>query len=73
MVITPEMPIPPSGLPLPRGPHSPQVYHEAFPVNLVPEMVTRPWIPTSLAELALIRKAAKDSTPDSYFEKVLKQ
>ena len=44
--IAPAMPIPHAGLPLPWEPHSPQVYHEAFPVNLCPDVVTRPRIPT---------------------------
>lgn len=36
--------------------------------------LNRPWIPTPLAELALIRKAANNSGPDSlYSEQVLKQ
>jgi hypothetical protein len=40
--IAPAMPIPHAGLPLPWEPHSPQVYHEVFPVNLGPVAVTRP-------------------------------
>lgn len=73
-VVDPVVPVPHAGLPLPHLPHPPQVYHEAFLVNLGPDVATRPWIPTPLADLALIRKAAKDFVPDSPdFEKVLKQ
>lgn len=71
--VTPVMPVPHTGLPVPRGPHSPQVYCEAFPINLGRDAATRPWIPTPLADLVQIRKAA-DSGPDSpYFEQVSKQ
>lgn len=68
------MPGPEAGLALPLGPHSPPVYCEAFPVSLGPDVVTRPWIPTPLAYLALFRKAANYSGPVSpYFQQVLKQ
>lgn len=59
------MPVSHAGLPLPQGPHSPQVYQEAFPVNLGSDVAASPWIPTPLADLALIIKAASDSAPDS--------
>lgn len=74
-VVTPElvasaMPDPHAGLPLPWGHHSPQ----ASLVSLDPDAGTRPWIPTPLADLALIRKAVIDSGPDSlYFDQVPKQ
>ena len=68
------MPTPCARLPLPLGPHSPQVYHEAFPVNLSPDAVTRPCMPTPQADVALIRQAANNSDLKSpYFEQVLKQ
>lgn len=56
------------------GPQSSQVHCESFPVNLDPNAVTRPWIPTPRADLALIRKTANDSGSESpYFEQELKQ
>lgn len=69
-----EVPVPPAGLPFLRGPHLPQVYLEAFPVNLVPDAGTRAWISTLLSDLALTRKAANNSGPASpYFKQLLKQ
>lgn len=56
------------------GSNSLHIHREAFPVNLSPDAVTRPCIPTPQADLALIRKAANNSDLKSpYFEQVLKQ
>ena len=60
-VIAPAMPVSSASLPVLWGPYSPQVYREASPVKLGPDVESRPWIPTPLEELALIRKVANES------------
>lgn len=46
----------------------------SFPVNVGPSAAAQSWVPTPFADLALIRNAANEYTPDSpYFEQVLRQ
>lgn len=47
---------------------------EAFKVNMGPNADAQPWIPTPIADLSLIWKAANESGPDSsYFQQVTAQ